>query len=65
MTTAKIIQQFLRDNPRATDDEIKEFADKYNFPLTFGSGSGNPDEPGYDKFMYTEHDVERMRSQEE
>lgn len=45
------VREFLKTNPRATPDEIREVADKYNFPLTFS---------GTDEYEYEEaNEVER------
>ncbi len=56
------MRELLKANPHATPDEIREFADKHNFPISFsGPSDHDPGEPGFDKFTYTEADLEDMK----
>ena len=54
------VREFLKTTPHATPDQIREVADKYNFPLTFGGTDADPDEPGFGKFTYTSEDLTAM-----
>ena len=58
---ARLLQEFLDHQPHPTPDEIRDFARMNNIAITMcGASPDDPNEPGYDKFTYSEQDVRDM-----